>query len=273
MASLLHALTAVLPVLVVAAELTLPTVELTALIGVVVPAELALLAAGILTAQHRLSLTVAVAAAVTGALTATAAGFLTGRHHGSRVLDRVPNRVLPARTVARVETVLRRRARGPGGALGGFPFHTRLLTAVLAGMGPVRWWAFLPGGAAGATIWAGTYTALGYLTATATERWLNPDPRLTGPALLTGAVLTVLWRHRHPTPRSHHADPVHLAPRSAAPHARAPHTARAPGRRPLRVGTVPATPRPAPLVTHRAKVDHSKSKGRRSRGMGVEDSR
>lgn len=207
MAPLLHALTAVLPVLVVAAELTLPTVELTALVGVVVPAELALLAAGILTAQHRLSLTVAVAAAVTGALAATATGFLTGRHHGSRLLDRVPNRVLPALTVTRVETVLRRRARGPG-ALGGFPFSTRPLTAVLAGMGPGRWLAFLPGATAGAIIGAGAYTALGYLTATLTNRWLNPDPRLTGSALLTGAVLTLLWRHRHPASRTTRTSPA-----------------------------------------------------------------
>jgi len=199
MAPLLHALAGVLPVLAVAAELTLPTVELTALVGVVVPAELALLAAGMLTAQHRLSLTVAVTAAVTGALAATLIGFLAGRRHGSRLFDRLPNRAVTATQMARVEQLLHSHARRPA-AFGAFPPSTRLLTAVLAGMGPVRRSAFLPGAAAGAAGWASAYTVVGYLTATAVDRWLNLDRQLIGSALLAGAAFTVLWRHRHPAP-------------------------------------------------------------------------
>lgn len=204
MAPLLPALTGVLPVLAVAAELTLPTVELTALVGFVVPAELAALFAGMLTAQHRLSLTVALAAAVTGALAATAIGFLSGRRHGSRLFDRLPNRVLPATEVDRVEQLHRprapTRALGQVPAAGAFLPRSRLLSAVVAGMGPIRWRAFLPKAAAGSAVWASAYTAVGYLTATVSDRWLNPDPHVTGPALLAGATLTVGWRHRHPAP-------------------------------------------------------------------------
>jgi len=75
-------------------------------------------------------------------------------------------------------------------------------------MGPGCGRHFLPSAVAGAAGWAGAYTALGYLTATLTDRWLNPDPRLTWLALLTGAVLTLLWRHRHPASRTTRTSPA-----------------------------------------------------------------
>jgi len=271
MASPLHALTAVLPVLVVAAELTLPTVELTALVGIVVPAELALLAAGILTAQHRLSLTVPVAAAVTGALAATATGFphrppprqppvrpgpqpCPARPHRHPSRDSPP----PPRPQAR------RRTRGlpvqhPAADRG----------ARRDGTGPLV--VVPPGG-------RGRCHHLGGCLHRPRLPHRHPHRAVAEPGSAAHRAGAAHRGRPHPPlatppPRAPTAMIRSTSRRGRQHSTRARRTSRAPGRRPLSAEIAPATPQPAPPVTRRVKVHHSSSPVGTGRGTGAEDSR
>jgi membrane-associated protein len=114
-------------------------------VGVPVPGESSLIAAGVLASRGDLQMSAVVAAAATAAIVGDNVGYVLGRWGGRRLLDRWG----PLRRFGP-------RARYGGAAvfLGRFITGIRVAAAWMAGVSCMQWWRFLLWNALGAIVWA-----------------------------------------------------------------------------------------------------------------------
>jgi membrane-associated protein len=166
----------------------LPALEASALLGIVVPGEAAIVIGGALAAQGRISLAAALAAAILGAIVGDTVGYAVGKRWGDRV---VLPRMSPRRA-RRVENAKRFLRRHPGWAitLGRFPPGLRTLVPGAAGMSRVRYGSFLLYNVLGAIVWGTTFVLLGYV---AGRNWRRVEALATGGGLVLLAVIVLAW--------------------------------------------------------------------------------
>jgi membrane protein DedA with SNARE-associated domain len=174
----------------------LPALEAPALLGLVLPGEVALVLGGVLASQDRIPLAAALAVGTAGALAGDSAGYWIGRRWGPRLLaTRLGRRVGPAR-LHRVESLLLRDGGGPL-LVGRCTAGVRVVLPGLAGVLGLRYRVFALWTGAAATFWAVAHVLVGYA---AGAGWRQAD-RLTGRVglALAGAVVVaaaVTWTCR-----------------------------------------------------------------------------
>jgi undecaprenyl-diphosphatase len=162
-----------------------PALEASALLGVVVPGEAAIIIGGALASQGRISLGSALAAAILGAIVGDTIGYSVGKRWGRKMLPRLSRR--RAQRLERAEATLRRH---PGWAItmGRFPPGLRTIVPGAAGMSRVRYSSFLFYNVLGAAIWGTTFVLLGYA---AGRNWKRVETLVTGAGLALVVALAV----------------------------------------------------------------------------------
>ncbi|HLI56630.1 MAG TPA: VTT domain-containing protein, partial [Actinomycetota bacterium] len=167
----------------------LPGLESSAFTGFVFPGEIAVLLGGVLAFQGRVSLPGIMAAAVTGTICGDLAGYAVGRHFGEHIFStRLVRRLVAPERRMQAEEVLRRRG-APAIVLGRFTAVLRALVPGIAGMARMRYRTFLAAAVLGATLWAGSFTLLGYLGG---DAWRQVEHVAAGASLLLGILLVLV---------------------------------------------------------------------------------
>jgi membrane-associated protein len=186
------------PAAVLACAFLLPALEASTLLGVVLPAEVAILVAGAAAHSGSLPLWAVVLAAVAGAVLGDTVGYAVGRRYGDRVLAGLPPRLVRPEAVGRTTAFLRRRG-GAAVFLGRFTALFRALVPGLAGVSRLPWRTFLPYNVAGGVIWATGVAVLGYLAGAAlltAERRLGMASEILLAVALLALVVAALRRRR-----------------------------------------------------------------------------
>jgi membrane-associated protein len=184
--------------LVLVVVFALPALEASTLLGIVVPAELALLLGGFLAHQGRVPLWAAVVAGAAGAIVGDSVGYAIGRRVGERLLAHLPHRLVEPGQVERA-TALVRRLGGRAVFLGRFTAALRALVPGLAGVAGVPYRTFAAYNVAGGVLWATGFVLLGYAAGRAyrmVERVAGQAGLVLLGAIVVGAATAALIRRR-----------------------------------------------------------------------------
>jgi len=159
--------------------------------GLPVPGETMLLAGAALAQFGRLSLGWVIASAIAGATLGDNLGFLIGRHGGRRLADRF----IPAAQLRDFDRYFEQH--GPKTVfVARFITGLRVVGAILAGGGGMRWRTFLMYNALGAVVWSTTFGFVGYALG---KSWDTLE-RFVGAAGIAGLIavagLTIVWFRR-----------------------------------------------------------------------------
>jgi len=159
--------------------------------GVPLPGETALITAGVLASQGKLSLTLVVLVAAAGAIVGDNFGYLLGRKGARRLLER-PGRLedIRRRFLRRGEEFFRRHGAKTVFLGRWLPF-LRVTAAWLAGANHMPWPRFVFWNAAGGIAWATTVGLLAYFLGEAAFAALHAAG-LVGLAVVAAAALAVL---------------------------------------------------------------------------------
>jgi membrane-associated protein len=178
--------------------------------GFVFPGETAIVVAGVLASQHRVSLPILLVVIVLAAVVGDSVGYEIGGRFGDRLLD---TRALRKHRdkVARAQDLLRRR-----GALavfiGRFTAVLRAMMPALAGSARMPYGRFLIFNALGGITWGVSFTVGGYLAGTAFEHVAQWAGRVLAIAVAVVAVAAlVVWsirRKRKETAEAEEAAPA-----------------------------------------------------------------
>jgi undecaprenyl-diphosphatase len=190
--SLVDAVLAAPPWLVLVLVFALPAVEASAFVGLVVPGEIAVLVGGVVAHGGGLPLGAVIAAAVAGAAVGDQVGFLVGRRYGRGLLGRLPARARRSGEIDRALSMVRRRG-ALAVVLGRWVAALRALVPGIAGMSGMAQGRFTVANVTGGTLWAATVAVAGY-AAGASYRVLERRLGLGGEAALAVVVLAgVVW--------------------------------------------------------------------------------
>jgi membrane-associated protein len=179
--------------------------------GFVFPGETAIVIAGFLASQHRVSLPILLVVIVLAAVVGDSVGYEIGRRFGGRLLD---TRALRKHRdkVGRAQDLLRRR-----GALavfiGRFTAVLRAMMPALAGSAGMPYGRFLIFNALGGITWGAGFTVGGYLAGTAFEHVAQWAGRVLAIAVAVVAVAAfVVWSIRRKRKETAEADEDEAAP-------------------------------------------------------------
>jgi membrane-associated protein len=199
--------------LVLVVVFTLPALEASTLLGIMVPGELALVLGGVLAHQGKVPLWAAVVTGAAGAVVGDSLGYAVGRTVGERLLARIPRRLVEPRQIKRT-TALLRRLGGRAVFVGRFTAALRALVPGLAGIAGMPYRTFVAWNLAGGVLWATGFVLLGY----AAGKAYPMVERVAGTAglILLGAIAVVAMatlrgrrrsaRHGRPAPPRHGED-------------------------------------------------------------------
>jgi membrane-associated protein len=183
--------------LILVVVFALPALEASALVGIVVPGELALVLGGVLAHAGRVPLWAVALAGAAGAVVGDSVGYAVGRGLGERLLARLPRRLVRPGQVERGMALVRRLG-GRAVFVGRFTAGLRALVPGLAGTARMPYRTFVVYNVAGGVLWAVGFALLGF----AAGRDYPTAERLAGQAglVLLGAIAvaaaTVLLAHR-----------------------------------------------------------------------------
>jgi membrane protein DedA with SNARE-associated domain/membrane-associated phospholipid phosphatase len=186
----------------VAVVFALPALESSAFVGFIFPGEIAVILGGVLAYNHRVNLALVMAAAVIGAIVGDTIGYSVGRRWGNRLLEGPLSRFIPPDKAERGKQYLLKRG-GRAVFFGRFTAALRVMVPGLAGMSGVPYTRFAVSNVLGGTIWAVSFTLLGY-AAGASWREVERTARNAG-LLLLGVIIVVAavvgvarWAAHHP---------------------------------------------------------------------------
>jgi membrane protein DedA with SNARE-associated domain len=171
--------------LVIVAALLLPAAETALLLGLLIPGELAVVAAGIYASGGGVPLAAVMAAAVLGAITGDSIGFLVGRRFRTTISHR-----LSAKRWNRAQEWLKRKGT-PSIFLGRFTPFLRSVMPPAAGAAKIRYRVFLLWSVPAGILWGAGSVLLGYYAARQSASLLN---WAAGIALVLLAVFLVVTR-------------------------------------------------------------------------------
>lgn len=197
---LMSALTALPPALILLAVFLLPAAEASVFVGLLVPGETAVIAAGVLAHAGVLPLWAVMVCAAAGAIVGDQIGYRVGRRYGPALLDRLPRWLRQRGQHQRVLSLVKRRG-ALAVVLGRWTASLRALVPGVAGMSGLSSRTFGWANAAGGTVWAVAVTLLGYLAGAGyrqVEQQLNIGSGvLFGGLALTAVLLWLLQRRHH----------------------------------------------------------------------------
>jgi len=131
-------------------------------LGVPVPGETALLAAGAAAAAGDLALPWVIAAGALAAIIGDNAGFAVGRWGGRRAILRFGPRIGLDETTYERASAFFAKWGGPGIVIARFLAFIRVVAALVLGSSGMPWRRFIPWQVAGAVIWSTVIASLGY---------------------------------------------------------------------------------------------------------------
>lgn len=177
--------------LVLGCVAALPALEASALLGVVVPGETAVVAGGVAAHAGIVPLWAVIVAAVAGAVVGDQVGYSIGRRFGPGLVRRLPRRLGDSAALERALDLVRRRG-ALAVALGRWVATLRALVPGAAGMSGVSRTRFTLANLAGGAVWASTVAVAADL---AGESYATLEHRLgaAGLALLVVVLLLVAW--------------------------------------------------------------------------------
>lgn len=159
--SLVNALLALPPWLVLALVFLLPALEASAFVGLLVPGEIAIVVGGVVAHGGSLPLWAVAAAGTLGAVVGDQVGYTVGARYGDRLLARVPARVRRTGELNRALTLVRRRG-AVAVVVGRWTAAFRALVPGIVGMLHVPRTTFTVANVTGAAVWATVVAVLGY---------------------------------------------------------------------------------------------------------------
>ncbi len=139
----------------------LTLLEASAMIGLAVPGEAALLVGGFLVSQDKAELWPMMAVAIVGAIVGDSVGYEIGRHLGPRLRRSRLGRWVGEERWQRAESYLAHHG-GRAVFFGRFVGVLRAMVPTLAGLSRMPYRVFLPWNVAGACIWGPGFVLLGY---------------------------------------------------------------------------------------------------------------
>ena len=168
--------------------------EAVPLLGILIPGQAIIIAAGALAATGRLDLRLVILAALPAGILGDAIGYYIGRRYGRPFLEKYGHRLrISEQALARGDRMFARF--GPFAlVLGRFSFLTRGIVALMAGITRMRQRVFWPVNVAGGIAWAVGFVLTGYLGASA---YLYLEGRLgvvLAVTLLAAAGIYLLYR-------------------------------------------------------------------------------
>ena len=140
----------------------LTLLEASAMIGLVVPGEAALLVGGFLASQDRAELPLMMVVGAVGAVVGDSIGYEIGRHLGPSLRRSRLGRWVGEERWARAEAYLARHG-GRAVFFGRFVGVLRAMVPTLAGLSRMPYRTFLPWNAIGGLVWAPGFVLLGYV--------------------------------------------------------------------------------------------------------------
>jgi undecaprenyl-diphosphatase len=164
--------------------------------GVPVPGETALIAAGILAHNGRLNIALVIPIAAAAAIIGDNAGYLLGRKGGRALLEK-PGPLLEHRKAIFLKGEPFFRRHGPKAVfLGRWVAGLRIAAAWLAGINRMHWPTFLFWNALGGIAWATSVGLAAYYLGATAEKIVK-DAGLIGIAAVAVALLGfIIWRRR-----------------------------------------------------------------------------
>lgn len=139
----------------------LALLEASAMIGLVVPGEAALLVGGFLASQHKAELPVMMLVGAVGAIVGDSIGYEIGKHLGPSLRRSRLGHWVGDERWHRAEDYLNRHG-GRAVFLGRFVGVLRAMVPTIAGLSGMPYRIFLPWNAAGGLVWAPGFVLLGY---------------------------------------------------------------------------------------------------------------
>lgn len=203
---LMSALMALPPALILLAAFLFPAAEASLFVGLVVPGEIAVIAAGVLAHAGVLPLWAVMVCAAAGAVVGDQIGFHVGRRYGPALLERMPRWMRHRDQHERVLTLVRRRG-ALAVVIGRWTASLRALVPGVAGMSGLSARTFTLANAAGGVVWAVAVSLAGYLAGAGyrqVEQQLNLGGEVVLGAVAVLAIVVWLLRRRH-----HRSDPAH----------------------------------------------------------------
>lgn len=175
------------------------TLESAAFLGLLVPGESIVLAAGFLAAHGWFDVDVLILAVFAGAVLGDNIGYELGRHFGRPWLTRHGHRFgVRLAQLARVDAFFERHG-GKAVLLGRMIGFARALVPFVAGSSRLPYGRFFVYNALGAAIWSTITVLLGYFLGESwhiAERWMGRASAVAGAALLAAILFVWLWRRR-----------------------------------------------------------------------------
>ena len=167
----------------------LTLLEASAMIGLVVPGEAALLVGGFLASQGRAELPVMMAVGVVGAIVGDSIGYEIGRHLGPSLRRSRLGLWVGEERWSRAEAYLAHHG-GRAVFFGRFVGLLRAMVPTLAGLSGMPYRTFLPWNVAGGLVWAPGFVLLGYAAAGSYHKVAEWTGRAS--AVLLGLVILVV---------------------------------------------------------------------------------
>ncbi len=167
-------------------------------LGIPVPEETVVLAAGFLAGQEILELKTVYLVVVLSAITGDACGYLLGRTGGQRLLERLAGQFEFVRTrYERIQTFF--EVHGPKAVfMARFITGARFMAGPMAGAAGMEFWRFFGWNVLGALVWCGLMVGIGYLVVDELWRVINLTHRAGQIAGVTAVVLALafylFWR-------------------------------------------------------------------------------
>ncbi len=179
-------------------------------LGIPVPGETVLLAAGFFCRENLLRLGIVIPCATVAAICGDNFGYWIGRRGGKKFVDRYGRFVgLTPKRITAVEKYFRRH--GPRTIFfARFISGLRVVAAIFAGISRIRWPVFFLFNAAGAVVWSVAVASLGYAFGRSwktLEHWVGRTGVVVAVAVVVVIALMVAYRRR--TGASHSAGGGH----------------------------------------------------------------
>ena len=171
----------------------LATMESAVFLGLFIPGETVVVAAGFMAAQHVLDLDAVIVTAAGGAALGDSIGFELGRRLGRPWAERQGSRLgVTAERLMRGEAFFSRHV-GKAVLLGRFVHFARVLVPFVAGSARLPYATFVTYNVLGATLWASSAALLGYFFGQLSEKWLGRASAIVGGIAFVAFALTWLW--------------------------------------------------------------------------------
>jgi undecaprenyl-diphosphatase len=139
-----------------------PAAEASLFAGFIFPGEIAILLGGVLANEGKLPLWAVIVVGTLGASFGDSIGYEVGRHYGTRLLDKIPRRLVKPEHVLRTQELLRTKG-GRAVFIGRFTAALRVLVPGMAGVSRLPYRRFLFFNVTGAIAWVTETALVGYI--------------------------------------------------------------------------------------------------------------